>query len=256
MKTDMAYRLVDSHTHILPGMDDGPASADESAQMLARLAEQGVAAAALTPHYFHYYEPLADFLSRRDEALRVIRPLADEAGVRLIPASETYFTEDLLYEPGLDELCYEGTSLLLTETPFNCAFSARDIALYGRLAVNRGVTPVLAHIERYPALLNSEKLLAELREMGCLAQVNISSFAEGGRSVRKRLARLLTGGFITFIGTDCHGMTGRPPEYEGPMALLFKKPGGDFMVEFLNNMARLLLPAPRLDAAAPGPRYE
>jgi protein-tyrosine phosphatase len=124
-----------------------------------------------------------------------------------------------------------------------CLFSDRDISLFDRTAVNYGVSPVLAHIERYPRLLGSEGLLSELMEIGCYMQVNLSSFTEGGGSTRKRLFRLLADGYISFIGTDCHRMAFRPPEYKRHADLVVKKLGAAFMAELQRNMARLLLSA-------------
>jgi protein-tyrosine phosphatase len=243
MTRDENACFLDAHTHILPGIDDGAEDEAESQKMLARLAGEGVTTMALTPHYFHYKEPLADFLARREAALELIQPMADDAGVSLLVASETYLTEDLLNEPDLSGLCFQSTRLLLTEISMNCLFSDRDISLFDRIAVNYGVTPILAHIERYPRLLNSEGLLSELMEIGCFMQVNLSSFTEGGGSIRKRLLRLMADGYISFIGTDCHRMAFRPPEYKKHMGLIIKKLGADFMARFQQNMARMLVPA-------------
>ena len=240
MKPYEAVNFIDAHTHILPGIDDGAENGDESRLMLAALAEQGVTTVALTPHYLHYKEPVADFIARRGEALRLLAPMADEAGVSIIPASEVYITEDLLNEPNIRDLCFQSTRLLLTEAPGGCPFTGRDIALYERIALNYGVTPILAHIERYPRLLNSEELLSELMEIGCLTQVNLSSFTEGGGSVRKRLLRLMSGGYVSFIGTDCHRMSFRPPEYKKHMDVVVKKLGAAFMEGVQRNMFELL----------------
>ena len=217
--------MVDVHTHILPGMDDGAEDIDESGRMLSRLAEQGVRTAALTPHYYHYKEPLDEFLARRLTALELIKPVAQAIGIDIIPASETYLTEDLLNEKDLTDLCYQNTRMLLMEMPFSCAFTARDLTLLERVAGNYGITPVLAHIERYPRLLNSDKLLSDIQEIGCLTQVNLSSFADGKLFVRKRLLRLISDGMAPLMGTDCHRMTFRPPEYERPLRYIVKKLG-------------------------------
>ena len=232
---------IDIHTHILPGMDDGSKNEDESRQMLARLAEQNVVTAALTPHYYHYKESLIDFLTRRNASLQILKPISDSMGIHILPASETYLTEDLLNESDLKELCFQSTQLLLVEMPLNSIFSARDIMLLERIVSDYSITPVLAHIERYPRLLNSDELISELLEIGCLMQVNLCSMTESNAFIRKKLMHLLSDHLISFVGTDCHRMSFRPPEYTKYIDYISKKLGYGFMFRFMEDMSRMLM---------------
>ena len=238
-----SMKLLDIHTHVLPGMDDGAVDEGESEQMLKRLAEQGITTIALTPHYNHYIEPLAEFIARRNSSLHMIEPFADNLGISFIPASETYLTEDLLNEASLEELCFQSTRLLLIEMPFDTILLIHIIALLERMVSNYGITPVLAHIERYPWLFHFDGVLFELLDIGCLMQVNLSSFTKSNIFTRIRLLRLMTDGLVNFIGTDCHRMSFRPPEYKIHMDYLIKKLGYDFMKRYQKDMARMLSPS-------------
>ena len=232
--------MIDVHTHILAGVDDGPTDIEISCLMLRCLAEQNVGYVGLTPHYYHYEQPLEDFLSNRDAAIDLIRPFADELGILLLPGSETYLTDDILNERDIKSLCIKGTRLLVTEMPFSCAFTKKDLFLLERFIGNYGIIPILAHIERYPPLMNSEKLVNSLMEMGCLTQINLSSLSDVKRSTQKKIMRFITKGYVHFIGTDCHHMDYRSPEYSKYIGLLEKKLGSGFVEQFQASMARWL----------------
>lgn len=233
--------MLDIHTHILAGIDDGPSVIEDSRLMLQCLAEQNVSCIGLTPHYYHVEQSLEDFLVARDSAVNKIQSFADELDILLLPGSETYLTDDLLNERDIKPLCFNKTRLLLTEMPFDSMFSKRELFLLERLIGNYGITPILAHIERYPPLLNSEKLILNLLEMGCLTQINLSSLSNRRHYTQKKLFHFLAEGYIHFIGTDCHNMDYRAPEYTKHIDLLIKKLGSNFVVQFQANMARWLI---------------
>jgi protein-tyrosine phosphatase len=232
--------MIDIHTHILAGIDDGPSDIENSRLMLLRLAEQNVNCIGLTPHYYHTEQSIEDFLAARESAINDIQSIADELGILLLSGSETYLTEDLLNERDIKPLCFSKTRLLLTEMPVGCRFSKKDMFLFERFIGNYGIIPILAHIERYPPLFSSEKLIIDLMEMGCLTQINIYSITDSKRSTQKKLLRFLEKGYIHFIGTDCHHMDYRTPEYKKHMELLINKLGDNFVDQFQISMARWL----------------
>lgn len=82
---------------------------------------------------------------------------------------------------------------------------------------------MLAHIERYRALMEDTYKLEEYIEMGCLVQVNISSFVTGKHSLKKKLFKLLDTGHIHLIGSDCHNLDSRPPAYEDGIKAIIKR---------------------------------
>ena len=102
------------------------------------------------------------------------------------------------------------------------------------------VKPILAHIERYKALMEGKYTLDEFIEMGCLTQANISSFSDAPRSIRKRLLKLLDAGKIHFIGSDCHNLDSRPPEYEKGIEVIKKKCGDEAVQTLIANANYLL----------------
>ena len=98
-----------------------------------------------------------------------------------------------------------------------------------------GAKPILAHIERYQALMEDPYKLEDYIDMGCLTQVNISTFSDAHRSVKKKLFKLLDTGHIHLIGSDCHNLSSRPPEYEDGINEIVKKSGQEAVDALIRN---------------------
>jgi protein-tyrosine phosphatase len=204
-------------------MDDGAGSVDEALEMLGMAAGQGVRCVCATPHYYHYRESPEEFCLRREKAYGLVREAALGMGVEIRLGSETFLTPGLANERDIGCLCVEGTRKLLLEAPHGSAFQKKTTRLIERVMSNLGVVPVLAHIERYPALLRKDGPLDQLLEMGCLAQANLSSL-NGGFALRRRLLRLIVEGKVHYLGTDAHNTKDRPPDYT-PLEKLEKRIG-------------------------------
>ncbi len=199
---------IDFHTHILPHVDDGARSRDMSLSMLRSLKEQDVGTVVLTPHYYSHHEPIEAFLERRDA-----HRLTEEDCVGLPTlryGAEVFFSEYLFNNRDLSALCVEGTRTMLLELPFNKPIGDSIVQTIDRLIGEYNVTPVLAHVERYGSLIRSRRLMEELIDLGCVLQINLSSFCSFGK---RRLLSLVNDGYIGAIGTDSHNLTSRPADY-------------------------------------------
>lgn len=222
--------MIDWHSHILPAMDDGSESVEESLKMLESLSQQGVDVVAATPHFIADEESVDEFLQRRRAAHEKL--LASAVGsVRIICGAEVKYYPGISRMEDLSRLALEGTNILLLEMPMArwTDFTVNELT---ELANTRGLKIVLAHIERYIAMQNG-RVLEELLESGVLMQVNSSFFL---RFASKRKAvRMLGAGYIHFIGSDCHNMTSRQPKIEPAYQFISKKLGDDFtsrMIEY------------------------
>lgn len=131
--------------------------------------------------------------------------------------AEVYISKYLFGNEKLQRIKIEGTDYALIEHSFREDFSEKAYERLVSLICDWGVTPILAHIERYGSLMGNSKTLDSLLELGCIAQVNINSFADEHRKIKKKLFKYLEAGKITLIGSDCHNLTTRAPEY-GPGA--------------------------------------
>ena len=215
--------LTEMHCHILPGIDDGAKDIETSLAMIERLREQGAQKIVLTPHYYSDDISLDDLLRRRDRAVNTLLRELPPGYPQLIPGAEVYISDYLFNNPNLDELKIGNSDYILIEHPFSTDFSQKTYDRLINLNLDYGARPILAHIERYKALMDEKYLLNEYVEMGCLAQVNISSFASASRHIRKKLFKFLDAGLIHLIGSDCHNLDTRPPEYADGAKEIIKK---------------------------------
>lgn len=236
----LIHNLVETHCHILPGIDDGAPDIETSLKMIKKLQLQGAKAIILTPHYYSDSISLNDFLERRDNAYRELVNTLPQDSPKLIPAAEVYISQYLFSNENLDRIAIGNSGYALIEHPFSSTFSQGSYDRLLNLNYEFGIKPILAHIERYPALMENEDLLDEYIEMGCLVQVNISSFTAASRHIRKKLFKYLETGRIHLIGSDCHNLSSRPPEYEKGVNEIIKKCGKE-AIDILESNAAMLV---------------
>ena len=203
--------MIDFHTHVLSGLDDGAAKDEESFALLNEELAQGVHTVLLTPHYYCRYRSPKDFLEIRNEIFERLRNgLPQGLSVRL--GAEVHFEEEtVLSKEDFCLLAIEGTKLVLTELPFYSAWQESLLDKLSLFASETGCTPVLAHVERYEAIHKHPKLLGEFIRRGWLLQVNTSSFFD--RRNASLAVAMLKHGMIHCLGTDTHNLTDRAPDY-------------------------------------------
>lgn len=108
--------MIDFHTHILPGIDDGSRSADESIQMLRAMPE--VTHVVATPHFYAWENTPERFLRRRTAAWEQLRERLDDTAPDIRLGAEVCYFEGICRSDELHSLCIEGTNVLLLEMPF------------------------------------------------------------------------------------------------------------------------------------------
>ena len=218
--------MIDLHTHILPKMDDGASSSDLSLEMLRMEAEQGVDTVVLTPHFYREKEDPSSFLQRRASSFYRLKDriaeLSDKEKERL---PELFLGAEGAWVPNMDEwselsqLCLGDSSFLLLELPFY-PWSSKMIDQIYDLMSKTGITPIIAHLERYmkgQRWSNIQEILA----LGVPIQLSSGIFLTmGGRRLAKQLLHHGTG-FL--LASDCHNTTTRPPNLGNTMAVLKKK---------------------------------
>lgn len=228
--------MIDLHTHILPGMDDGAPDVQISLELLQQQLAQGVDTVALTPHFYRTKEHISEFLQRRTNAMAELTSATKGRPCpHLVLGAEVAWMPGMADWPELEELCYTGTKNLLVELPFIPWQDELFRQLYS-LEGRRGITPVLAHVERY-ADSQSKKQFRALLELGFPMQISGSFLT---RFSRRRLALRLLQYPGSVLISDCHDPNYRPPILQKAMAVVEKKSGAD-MVNELNISARELL---------------
>lgn len=205
--------MIDLHCHILPGVDDGAATEDESLRMARLAVESGVTELAVTPHcnvpgQFENY--LTPGLVRR---MADLQKLLDREGVplKLRPGMEVFVTEEL---PGLLEenklLTLGQSRYLLVE--FGFGESVWFVERMLRTVAGHDLVPVIAHPERYYFVQDDPRHLLRWAEEGCVLQLNKGSFfGMFGRRAARAAHWCLDRGCIHLIGSDGHSPYRRTP---------------------------------------------
>lgn len=230
--------MLDVHTHILPGIDDGSRSVEQSLTMLRAETEQGVKTVMLTPHYRATRESPAEFAGRRAAAeARLREAVGDQEGLpALYCGAEVEFFEGLSHVEELKPLCIGGGSVMLIEMPF-CPWNRRMLAEISALQQHRGVQPILAHIERYRSF-QPKGLWEELSDRGVWLQCNTSFFRrwQTSRIAMSMLKRRL----VDFVATDSHDPERRAPDLGAAMEKIGAKLGREAL-DFLRSGEEALL---------------
>ena len=220
--------MTDLHTHILPGVDDGAQSVEESLAMLRMERSQGVDTVVLTPHFYRDRENPKRFLRRRQEsavalARRVIELSEQEreALPQMLLGAEVTWWPDMADWEELPEMCIGDTRNLLLELPFT-PWNDRMIYQLHELFGRTGITPVIAHLERYLKIQRPE-YIREVLQLGVPVQVSadilLRPIARGGAM------KLLRQGQAHVVASDCHRCVGRIPNLAAATDLLRRKLG-------------------------------
>lgn len=228
--------VVDLHCHVLPGVDDGSQSPEESVSMLNALAAQGVRTVAATPHFYANRQSLKDFLERRELAYGTLLPLLTPQLPKIMLGAEVRFYDGISRMEGLRELCLSGTELLLLEMPEErwSRYTLDELERIGRCGRLR---PVLAHVERCMPLQGSE-VWDRLLDAGFLMQFNASCMESF--LLRRWALRALADERLHVIGSDCHNMTSRAPKIGMAVKVMEKKLGSVFTRYFSDFSQELI----------------
>ena len=145
--------MIDIHSHVLPGMDDGAKDPEESRELINVLQDQGVTLLVLTPHYYPHQERLSDFLIRREKAYQSI----SDSDIEMILASETYLSEPLLSYDSIEALCIGDTGYLLLELPYLDKWGSSVMKQIEQLIAKYNVKPIIAHRKIREAIRASKR---------------------------------------------------------------------------------------------------
>lgn len=213
--------MYDLHTHILPGMDDGADSIEQSIAMLDMEIAQGVDAVALTPHFYRTGEHIDEFLRRRAEAMtQLTDALSNKVCPKLILGAEVAWMPGMADWDCLEDLCYTDTNVLLVELPFTKWNGEMFRQLYN-LEIRRGITPMIAHIDRYFGI-QEKRHFRTLFEMDFPVQISSMSLQ---RFIGSRRAMKILSERNAILISDCHSSTERPPNMGEALKIIQKKLG-------------------------------
>lgn len=202
--------MIDLHTHILPGIDDGAPDLDASLEIARASASDGVSLMIATPHVNGRYMP--DPGTIRTLARDVNRALAEEELALVVSTGAEIALSELsgLDDEALNAYGLGGSRTLLIESPYVDAVPFLDQMIFD--LQTRGHRVLLAHPERCPMFQRDPEMLERLVGREVLCSVTAGSLAgRFGRRVRTFAIELIQEGFVHNISSDTHNVAGRPP---------------------------------------------
>ncbi len=219
--------MIDLHSHILPKMDDGSRSVEESISLLETAYSKGVEAVFSTPHFYPKREDPESFLRRRAHCAERLF----ESGADVLSRLPVYLGSEVAYFYGMSryeslrELSLGGSDFILVEMPFD-KWNPEDVDEILDIRRCRGLTPVIAHMERYLTFGN-KKYIKFFRANGILIQSNAEFFLS--KKTGSKALRYLKKGYISVLGSDCHNVESRPENYSDAVDIIkASKKCGDF----------------------------
>ncbi len=191
--------MTDIHCHLVPAVDDGSRSLDETRQLIEAMRSIGIQRIITTPHIYRRY-PHNDSSTLQQELERLLPDLSD-LGVPLMLGAEYMLDEGFEAHLAKPLLTLGTSKYLLVETSFVGA--PLDLFRLIQQVISAGAIPMLAHPERY--LYMDDRMYDQLRGAGCAFQLNLFSLTGMyGEQVQRRAQQLLERGVYSFVGTDTH----------------------------------------------------
>jgi len=202
---DYSEVITDMHSHLIPGIDDGAQTIEDSVQLIRELHEMGFKKLITTPHIMSdYYKNTPENIK---EGLEKVRAAIKTAGipVEIDVAAEYYLDEQFLTKLKSPDVLTFGNNYILFETSYINKPENLNACIFA--IQQRGLKPVLAHPERYPFFYDNFDEYKQLHDRGVLLQINTNSLTGYYSPAARMIAmRMIDENLVDFIGTDCHHM--------------------------------------------------
>lgn len=233
--------MIDIHSHLIPNVDDGAKSPEETIELIKEAREAGITDIILTPHYIiNSYEQNAETLILlKDKLQQIIN--SENIKVNLHIGMEVYITDNLVEILKQNKiLTLAGSKYLLMELPLNTNVQYLDMVIFKLIEDN--IIPIIAHPERYKFVQEDPSKVRELIKSGCLIQSNIGSILGiYGKKAKKTIKYLLKNDLINFIATDTHRKNTIYPLLEKGIKKIEKITGKEKAEELTNlNVQKIL----------------
>jgi len=207
--------MIDIHTHILPGVDDGSQSFEQSITLIKEEIKQGVTHIVCTPHVLSKEQKTSRAF--HIEQFNKLKEMTKDLNVELILGAEIYHHDHM--DINYDDYVFENTNILLIEFSTSHEHDIESVAFNLQA---QGYQVIIAHVERYPYLDKSD--YQKIRNTGALLQVNASAILGISKYANKKTVKyLIKHRLIDVVATDTHHITRRPPNLKDAYKKLEKK---------------------------------
>lgn len=237
IKDKWYFMILDTHSHIVFGVDDGASTIDESMQLLNLLKHQNVDAVIATPHFLRSNSSIDETVELVEQNFSILKQHISE-----MQMPELFLGYEVLYFKGmstyedLNKLTINNSNYILIEFPYK-ELKPYVYAEIEELVYSRGLIPIIAHVERYLKHNKYEDLVSLFENTSIKGQVVASSLIP--RFSRKQPLNLIKDGFCQFIGSDTHNLTVRPPHIDIGLNVIQKKLGDQYVQKILSDSQKL-----------------
>jgi len=232
--------MIDIHCHILPGIDDGAQTIEESLKMAKHAANEGIKKIIATPHHNNgkYENTAFDIIAKVDELNIAIKE--ENLSIQILPGQEPRIYGEILedYEQG-KILTLNQSDYVFIELPSNHVPRYTKQLLYDIQLV--GIQPIIVHPERNQEIIENPNILYKLVEQGANTQVTASSVTgHFGKNIKKITLKLIEANLTHFIASDAHNLSGRSFRLGEAYDVIEQEFGMDMVYLFQEN-AELLI---------------
>lgn len=232
--------MFDIHTHLIPNVDDGADSIDETIRLARAAVNEGISHAILTPHHNRYWVK-----NEKNKVLQLTQQVEQAIQAAGIPLNVSPGQEIRMNEEFLDDLFSEKyLSLDGNGKYYLVEFSWSEMPPFAHdyleQMIARDIVPVIAHPERQRPFIDNPHYLKEFIELGCISQVTATSIVGGyTEEIRQTAYEMMQENLIHTIASDAHNTTERPFNMTEALSILAKDFGDsykDYLVENAKNI--------------------
>ncbi len=228
--------MFDIHTHILPNIDDGAENVEESLRLIEMLKSHGVTAVAATPHFYAEVIAFDEYHAKAEESFELLKSRLDDESIKLVKGYEVRYFRGISQTDNISKLTLGGSKYILVEFPYGQDITDRVVDEIADITYNCGITPVLAHLERYHKYHGFKKAVGLVDNGLAMAHINSSSLQDG----YKRCAlNLIESGVATLMATDTHSVLTRPPMINEATKVIAKNLGEAVVEKLFENSNRI-----------------
>lgn len=234
--------MIDIHTHLIPNVDDGSDSVEETLRLAQAAVDEGIRHTVLTPHH-----NLNWFKNEKDKVLKLTKEVEKVIEEANIPLTVSPSQEIRMNEEFIDELLAGNYLPLDKEGKYYLVeFSWGDFPSFGRAYLQRmldhDIIPVIAHPERQKAFLEDRHLLKELIDMGCLSQVTATSIVGGySERIQKASHDMMRDNLIHVIASDAHNVVERPFNFTSALDVLEEEYSLEYKEYLVTNAEKIMM---------------
>lgn len=234
--------MIDLHTHLIPNVDDGADSIEETIRLAEAAVNEGIEHVVLTPHHNRYWVE-----NEKNKVLKLTEKVEKVIENAEIPLTVSPSQEIRMNEEFSDEL-FAGNYLPLDKKGkyYLVEFSWREFPSFAKTYLQRmidaGIVPVIAHPERQRPFLDDPQILRDLIEMGCISQITATSIVGGyTEEIREASHKMMKENLIHVIASDAHNVISRPFNIVNALEIIEEEYGSAYKEYLVTNAENIFL---------------